>query len=284
MKRTITILVILVLLGAAVFGVGYLQIRLKDGHTAVLHSKTSGWDQEPIEPGRFSWRWELLIPNNATLHQFPMATRSINARGTSLLPSADLYATMLENSPSFRQNIRLRIRYRVSADALVRLAPTGLSPDSFEEWYEDTDTEIASEALLLTGRAVEEFLDTDVVAIPVSHVADFVRDGLETRFGDLEILAVVVETLEVPDPELYRLARTTFQTVHAAREAALIEAATATAANQAAGDQQVAILQRYGELFTDYPILLDYLEIAARTGRDPLNTGILQSAQEADQP
>lgn len=278
MKRTITILVIFVLLGAAVFGVGYLQIRLKEGHTAVLHSKTSGWDQEPIKPGGFSWRWEMLVPNNATLHQFPTNTRSVDARGSSMLPSADLYAPLLEGNPSFRRNIRLRIRYRAAADALVRLAPAGLSPDSLEQWLDDTDLQVTAAALDLADRAVEQLLDTDAVTIPLSQVSDFVRDGLEDRLGDLEILAVVVETLEVPDPELYRLARATFRTVQAAREAALIEAAAATAVTQAAGDQQVAILQRYGELFTDYPILLEYLEITARTGRDPLNTGILQTA------
>ncbi len=271
MKRFIASLIVLVLLAAAVFAVGYVPLRLRAGHTGVLYSKTSGWYPEAIEPGRFLWRWELLIPTNTTLHHFPGDSHTVELRSSALLPSAEVYAPMLDGATSLEQNVRLRVRFRFLPEALVRNAPRGLQEGTLDNWYADLEDEIRSSAQVFLGTIITDLAEREDLHLPASDVADRLQERLQDRFRDLEVLSVVVETLDLPDPQLYRLARETYRNVHAAREEALLEAAQALAGTQAATDQQVATLERYGRVFSDYPILLEYLEITARTGRDPLS-------------
>ena len=279
MKRIITVLFILLVIGAAVFAVGYLPIRLQTGQVGVLYSKTSGWHAEPIEPGRFAWRWELLIPTNASIYQFSAEPRTVEVRSSAVLPSADVYARLLEGNPSLSQNVRLRVRYRALPETLVRSAPRGLRGDNLDEWFEDTDDEIRSATLVILGSAITDLVDGADLVVPTADLSARALSALKERFTDLDVQSLVVETLDLPDPALYRLARETYATVQAAREAALIEAARTLARNEATTDQRVATLQQYGRIFSEYPILLEYLEISARTGRDPLSIESLQQIQ-----
>lgn len=271
MKRTITILVILLILGAALFSIGYVPIRIPAGSVAVLYSRTSGWEDEPIRAGELAWRWELLIPTNGTLHTFSDQPRTLEVRSNALLPSADVYAPLLAGAPSFAQNIRFRIRYRFRPEAFARYAPRGLREETLERWYEDRDDEIRTAALVIAGSAVLESADDAELMLPVSAISRRILDTLQHRFPDLDIQAVVIETLELPDPQLYRLARETYRTVQNAREESLLEATRDMARTQVTTDQRAATLRQYGSIFSEHPILLEYLEITARTGRDPLN-------------
>lgn len=275
MKRIITILVILILLGATVFSVGYLPIRLRDGSVALLYSKTSGWDPEPIRAGDFVWRWELLIPTNATIYHFPEDSRTVHVRSTALLPSAEVYARLLDGAPSLSQNLRFSIRYRFTPEAFARYAPRGLREESLGEWYDERDAELSTAALVIAGRAVIDGVDREELIVPALDITDAVLSGLRDRFPDLDVQGVTIETLEIPDPQLYRLARDTYRAVQQARETALLDAARELATVQATADQRAATLQQYGRIFSEYPILLEYLEITARTGRDPLSIDTL---------
>lgn len=281
MKRTITLLIILILLGAAIFSVGYVPIRIPAGSVAVLHSKTSGWEVSPIQAGDFAWRWELLIPTNATLHTFPDDPRSLEVRTDALLPSAAVYAPMLEGLPSLAQTMRFRVRYRFSPESFARYAPRGLREDSLDRWYRDRDDEIRTTAVVAAGSAILDLVTSQQLILPVSAVSTRILDQLTHRFPDLEFQAVVIDTLEVPDPQLYRLARDTYRAVQNAREEALLDAARELARGQATADHRASVLQQYGRIFSEYPILLEYLEITARTGRDPLNIETLQQLPAA---
>ncbi|MCG8478600.1 MAG: hypothetical protein MI724_05860, partial [Spirochaetales bacterium] len=105
MKKLLVTLIILILLAGAGFGVGYVPLRLRAGTTAIMFSKTSGWDRTPLVAGEFAWRWELLIPTNATLHPFSTESRTVRVRSTRSLPSADLYRQYLEGEPALEQEI-----------------------------------------------------------------------------------------------------------------------------------------------------------------------------------
>lgn len=279
MKRLIAILVILVIVGVTAFSFGYLPFRLKEGHVAVVFSKTSGWEQDPVMPGQFAWRWEFLVPNNATVHLLPAEPRSLDVQSSALLPSAETYAQLLEGTPVLKHDIRVRLRYRPSAATLARVVPAGIAEDSLENWYDDMDSEVRTALLGFLADSVLSLVDTEDLLVPASTISDRVREALHHRFPDLDFLSVVVVTLDLPDPQLYRLGRETYRTIQVAREAALVDAVQAIASNQAAADQRTAILRQYGDVFSEYPILLEYLDITARTGRDPLNLDVLQGVQ-----
>ncbi|POR02829.1 hypothetical protein AU468_06130 [Alkalispirochaeta sphaeroplastigenens] len=279
MKRFVALLIILLVLGAVAFGVGYVPLRLQDGTVAVLYTKTSGWDPEPLQAGTFDWRWELLIPTNARIHHFPDTPRRAQLHTSALLPSAELYETFLEGAPSLRQELTLEIQYRPVPQNFVTLAPRGISSDNIEPWLVSLDRELTGAALVFAATALEDLLEAEDLLVPVPALTREIADKLQARFPDLDIQAVVVESLELPDPQLYRLARDTYRRLQRLREEALGEAIRAAARDREAADHRVSMLQQFGKVFSEYPVLLEYLEITARTGQNPLKLDIpLQDA------
>lgn len=270
MKKAIVILFLLIILVGTGFGFGYVPLRLEPGSRAVMFSKTSGWHDQSFEAGQFAWAWELLIPTNATLYPFHGDSRRVQISSESLLPSADLYSRFLEGEPSFEDRIDMQLSYRVSADGLAQLAPTGLRPEGLEEWYADTDSRIEGLVLRILRQVIEDPAASSVSLIATA-VAESVTDQLQQRIPEIQLLSVLVRELSLSDIELYREGRDTYMAVQDARREALISAAQDLAQSQATSDQRIGNLERYGQLLTDYPVLLDYLKIAAENGADPLD-------------
>lgn len=270
MKKAFVILLLLIILAGTGFGFGYVPLRLEPGTQAVLFSKTSGWHDQTYQAGAFAWVWELLIPTNATIYVFEDETRRLSVRSESLLPSADLYAAFLEGDPSFTDRIDLQISYQVSAEGLLELAPGGLRPDGISDWYTDTDSRIEGLVLRILRNTIEDVASSSG-SLTSATVSDTVTDQLQERIPEIELISVVVRELALSDIALYREGRDTYMAVQEARRESLITAARNLAQAQAASDQRLGNLERYGQLLSDYPILLDYLEIAAQNDTDPLD-------------
>lgn len=276
MKKAIVILFLLIILAGTGFGFGYVPLRLDAGSRAVMFTKTSGWHEEAFQAGEFEWAWELLIPTNAILYVFPDESRQVSVQSSSLLPSADLYANFLEGQPALEDRVDLQVSYRVSTESLPELAPAGLRPQGLEDWYSDTDRQIEGLVLRILTQVIENFTSSSG-ALNSADVAEAVTDRLKERRPEIELLSVVVNELSLSDIELYREGRDTYMTVQEARREALITAARDLAQSQATSDQRLGNLERYGQLLSDYPVLLDYLEIAAQNDSDPLDLTDLEA-------
>lgn len=277
MKKAIISLVILTIFAAVAFGFGYVPIRLEPGERVLMFSRTSGWDDEPLAPGAFSWRWELLIPQNVTFYRFPSETRRVTLTSTASLPSADVYREYLEGSPALEERVRMRLRYRISDDGIADLAPMGLDAEGIASWYEDFDDRLRSVALDATAVAIRSFVDHDAEAPLGDLVISTIESRISERFPEIDLEAVIVEEIAIPDVALYRIARETYLDVQGRRRSALLEAAEITAFEQTRQNERLEVLARYGEILDRHPILLDYLEIAAQHESDPLNLQQLQS-------
>ncbi len=283
MKKVLFLLVLLLLAAGAALVVGYLPLRHQSGSISILYSKTSGWHSEPITPGTFSWRWELLIPTNSEIHHFPDEGRVITVRSTTVLPSADTYRPLLAGEPSLAQDVRLRIGYRITPEWIAEMAPRGITPEQLSDQLRFVDDEVTAAALVLVESAVLDQAETDE-PIQRDAVTERVGTALQERFGHLMFNAVVVEHLELPDPLLWRLGRQAFEVVQQAREQALAETTGISTIERANQDRLVETLQRYGQVLSEYPVLLEYLEVVANTGRDPLNLENLRGLEALTAP
>ncbi len=270
MKKAFVIFLLLIILAGTGFGFGYVPLRLEPGTQAVMFSKTSGWHKETFQAGSFAWAWELLVPTNATLYVFQDDTRRVPVRSESLLPSADLYSEFLEGEPTFTDRIDIQVSYRISPTGLLELAPGGLRPEGVEDWYTDTDSRIEGLVARILRNTIEGAVSSSG-SLTTAAVAEEVTEELEDRIPEVELVSVVVRELALSDIELYREGRETYMAVQDARREALISAAENLAQSQAASDQRFENLERYGQLLSDFPILLDYLEIAAQNDADPLD-------------
>lgn len=280
MKKFLFILLILVLLAGTGFGFGYVPLRLDPGERGLMFSKTSGWHPEVFEAGTFAWAWQLLIPTNATLYIFEEVVRDLRVESDSLLPSAQLYAEYVDGPADFRQRFSLRISYRADAAALQRAVPQGLRPEQLEDWYSRRDDQLETQAIRIATLALEDATaEAGGSPLTADRLSETLMGRLQERNPELEFLSVVVDTLEIPDLLLYREARETYLAVQDARREALVSAAQDLAATRAASDQRIENLQRYGEVLSSFPVLLDYLEIAAQSGADPLDLTALEDLQ-----
>lgn len=282
MKKLLFILLIMILIGATGFGFGYVPLRLEPGEQALLFSKTSGWEEDVYQAGQFAWAWQLLIPTNASLYVFEDTVRDVRVESDSLLPSAELYAEYADGQADFRQRFSLRISYRAGASALQTAVPQGLRPGDLDQWYGRRDAQLETQAIRITTLELERFSErADAPPLTADQLSETLLTRLAERNPELEFLSLVVDTLELPDLVLYRAARETYLSVQDARREALVAAAQELAASRAESDQRIENLQRYGEVLSNFPVLLDYLEIAAQSGADPLDLTALQDLQAA---
>ena len=230
-------------------------------------------------------RWELLIPTNATLYVCVRRRYRVSVtRRIPLGPAVCRRVRAVSSTDATRSSpsvVTASIRYRVSPRGLVSLVPNGLRPDGLADWLSDTDMRVESLALRIAGNIATDAAEQSTVSLTAAETAQRIEDRLTERMPELSVLGVVVERLALPDLRLYEQGRDTYRTVQAAREQALVQAAQDLAAARAAGDQRISNLERYGRVLTDYPVLLEYLQIAAQNGADPLELTDLQALEAA---
>jgi hypothetical protein len=91
------------------------------------------------------------------------------------------------------------------------------------------------------------------------------------QFPDIIIEDIYPVEIKIPDPDLYNEAKRIFIALARAREAKDVEAIRAEQTN-------LDILAKYGELLTEYPVLIQYLYLKELKGQavDLLDLGELE--------
>ncbi|MFP4230663.1 MAG: hypothetical protein ACLFRR_02320 [Spirochaetaceae bacterium] len=271
MRKFLVGLFILLIAAGAVFYIGWVQIRIPAGSYGVVFTKTGDWDETVIRPGEFHWRWERLLPTNFTLHVFPATAHRVDLRSSGTLPSAEVYAEYLEDSPDFGYQIDLTVAYRIRASELPRLArEQGLRPADLEEWYNDYDDRITDQARGLVREVYTEAQEESPGRIHLASLEKELTDAFAEEFSDLEFLQVVPTRVSVPDFDLYEAGRSLYFETVEARRAAIAEDAFEAEERRITEESRLGTLKRYGEVLSEFPVLLDYFSMSAEQGVDPL--------------
>ena len=277
---------ILLLLGVAgyVFFAGWIQLILPAETYAVLFTKTGGFEEEVLEPGRFVWRWERALPTNATLYLFDLAPHRATASASGSMPSADLIQTVLPAPTDFGYETSFEVVYRLRPDVLPLLVgEQGLRPDDIDSWYQ-TQSQLIAEAA--TEAAMSE-RGADLIGQP-TQLADFLTAEVQSRFSQLEVTRVSPRRIRIPDLDLYQRSRVAFLDLLAAQEQIRREAVAGLAETREhelllddASRSAVDRLRRYGEVLTEYPVLLELLQLEGAAAALP---GLAAAAEAAASP
>lgn len=280
MRKFLISLVILILAGGAVFYLGWVQLQLPPNTYGVVFTKTGGWDDAVLEPGEFHWRWERLLPTNFTLHAFPSTPHNAVVTSSGTLPSGDTYAEYLEQSPDFDYEIELDVSFRVRKEDLPELAKEeDLEPDGLEEWYEQRAKRIGDAARTMVREVYADAQEEADGAVQLQSLEDELIDRLSERFSSLEFLSAVPTIVRIPDFGLYQAARSLyFETINARREA-VADSEFAAEESRIAQKTRLETLKQYGEILTEYPVLLDYFSLSVEQGVDPLALEAVRSLQ-----
>jgi regulator of protease activity HflC (stomatin/prohibitin superfamily) len=276
MKKTIVILIILAILGGVVFGFGYVPLRVEPGTEVLIFSKTSGWDSAPLPAGTFAWRWQLLIPRNVSIYSFSSEPRRVSVSTRTALPSADLYREYLEGTPLLEERINLRLRYRISDEGLRSIAPSGLGEEGLTPWYEDFDDQLTRTTTETVSETLQSLLSDGDPGSLSQELLEAIEREIAEKHPDVVLESVILEDIAVPDLVLYQLGRETYLEIQEVRRRTLEEATVQSTAARAQQSERLETLARYGEILDKHPVLLEYLEIAARHGDDPLDLGRLE--------
>lgn len=270
MRKFIVSMIILIIVAGVAFFFGWVQIQLPENTYAVAFTKTGGWDEQVIEPGVFTWRWERLIPTNMTLHLFELSPYGTTAGVESGLPSGEVYAEGLPEQPDFTYRVSLSVSYRVKPSALPRLVTEEqLSPDGLESWYEGIADRIAQRTMSLVKQL---FQNPNAVASADEAwiaVEDAVVSGLQESFSYLDFVTIVPKEIRVPDLDLYREAKQLYMDLLDTRRDSLAAAIREQSQERVQDMTRIELLEKYGELLTKYPVLLQYLQVEQAQGSDP---------------
>ncbi len=255
MKNFFITLFILIILGGVVFYFGWVQFQIPPDSVGVLFTKTRGFEEDPVMPGTFVWRWERLLPTNMTIYTFPLKKLQTEITVSGSLPSADLYATVLPGEPDFHYTVTVSVLYSIDPVNLPRLLK--------EQSY-------GADLLQQLGTVLEESggaVLTKYMYRAVNenrHILDFGED-IEGYFAEefpyLTFHALNPVILDLPDIGLYREAKTQYRALIRQKNDILQRENIHAATIKKTSEERLEVLRQYGALLADFPIILDYLAL-----------------------
>jgi hypothetical protein len=264
MRKFFISLFILLVLGCAGFIIGWAQFEVPAGAFAVLSSKTHGIDPDLIRPGEFRWVWYKLIPTNVQTLVFRAEPQTFTLSAQGSLPSGDSYAAFagLGAGPGadFSWELKAQSSFSLNPDALVSLAAQNVT---------------SQEALDAHTSGIAEKIKAFVTSEIASGKADNERlekllsGGLDTemareisgRFPEILGLSFTAQSAKFPDFVLYRHVRLLYEEFLEKQREYVAEAMGKKAESRIENQIRFDELERYGELLSKYPLLLQYLEL-----------------------
>jgi hypothetical protein len=120
----------------------------------------------------------------------------------------------------------------------------------------------------------------------LTSIGEELLTRLSREYPALEFVSAVPTEVSLPDLELYEAARSLYFDTVEARRSAISEEAFTAEQRRISEESRLETLRRYGEVLSEYPVLLDYFELSAEQDVDPLALDALRSlaGEEAEAP
>lgn len=262
MKKFFITLLFLIIAGGVVFFFGWISIQIPPESYAVISSKTSGIEEDVIGPGEFAWRWERLIPTNAKIHVFNPEPKNSTITVSGKLPSGDLYAQYLQGSPSFNWEITLYASYKIKPESFPKLLQEEkIGSENIDSLYNGIAEKIRGFVYPYITDFFRQAGSSGTTIPSFNDLEEILISRLNDEFENVQFDDLHIQSSDLPDISLYQKGKDNYLTL-TERENAIrlkeLEKATAEGVTEAG---RIDILREYGELLTDYPVLLDFLEL-----------------------
>lgn len=263
MKKFLISMFILIIFAGAIFFIGWGQFAVPAGSYGVMVSKTSGISQKTIVPGEFCWFWERLLPTNTSMRIFSIipVTRTTTISGE--LPSADIYSPMLEGSPNFSYKFSVQTELMMKSNYLPNFVrrTDAKENEQLREYLNQQGDLIAQEIIQYI---LSKSLDNANNLILLATDTEELKAGInaESKFKDLEISNITVKTAQMPDTELYNIAKASYAEFQAKVKQSLAELTKNQSTITANDYLQIERFARWGKILQEYPILIDFLAVS----------------------
>lgn len=263
--KFIIFLILLILIGGTVFYFGWIQFKLDENTYGVIFTKTNGYDDNVVIPGKFIWRWEALIPTNLTLHTFKITPQTKQLSKTGSLPSGALYGSVLEENTDFSFKLNMQIDYRIKPELLPGLVEEeGLTHDDLAGYYSRIEQELSNSVSVAVEAKISAFDSSDYEQFMLEPFRDELTEVLQEQNEAISVTNVSILELVLPDIQLYQSVRAYYLSLIETRrqtETAVLENERTWVVSEEA---KLEVLKKYGALFTEYPGLIQFLALRDR--------------------
>lgn len=263
MKKFLISLLLIIIFAGAVFFIGWGQFAVPAGSYGVMVSKTSGISQKTIVPGEFCWFWERLLPTNTSMRIFSIipVTRTTTISGE--LPSADIYSPMLEGSPNFSYKFSVQTELMMKSNYLPNFVrrTDAKENEQLQEYLNQQGDLIAQEVIqYILSKSLDNANNLMLLATDTEELKAGIN--AESKFKDLEISNITVKTAQMPDTELYNIAKASYAEFQAKVKQSLAELTKNQSTITANDYLQIERFARWGKILQEYPILIDFLAVS----------------------
>ena len=261
MKKFFFTFFILLILGGAGFFFGWAQFTVPPGLYGVINSKTHGVDPLPVRSGEFRWLWYKLIPTNVKIAVFHLNPEKYTINFNSSLPSGDSYAAFAGLGSDFSWELQAIMSFSIKPDMLVPLARqynfTG---------QEDLDAYKQSAAYNIENFILHTFAtaETDNFRLEeflAGNPDEELEREIYRRHPEIQDFTFIVQSARFPDFVLYRQVRLLYEEFLIKQREIVAGAFGRRAESHISTQLHLEELERYGELLTRYPVLLEYLTL-----------------------
>jgi hypothetical protein len=138
----------------------------------------------------------------------------------------------------------------------------GYHEQTIGSWYEAIEQKLEKTVL----QEVQLYADGLSLQGPqeLALITEELRERLVTRvqarMDEITVTEFDLVSLDLPDLELYRTAKTFYLELTAVKNSSLQRELVQTAQQRAQNEVKIDLLKRYGTLFEEYPILIQYIE------------------------
>jgi len=271
MKKFVVSVIILVVFFGVLLFIGWTQFSIPSGTTGVMISKTGGIHSAAIVPGNFTWRWERLIPTNTEIRVFSMYPRTITTTLQGSLPSSDIYSPMLEGKPDFSYSFSMTVEVQLKQSALPSFVrrTNALSQDELHSYLDSKAQEAAKDVL---DFVLLQQKNSSLSSLSISYDYDAIVKHLQSlsKYSDINIDAVSIQTVKLPDIELYLLAKEAYSMYQDKVRNALASLTNDQSVQSAEDYLQIERFSRWGKVLQDYPILIDFIAVSKEDSLEAL--------------
>jgi len=241
---------------------GWAQFSVPPGKFGVISSKTHGIDPKPVRSGEFRWVWYKLIPTNVKISVFNLDYNEYPINFNSSLPSGEIYANFIGlSNADFSWKLNGELGFRLDADMLIPVVTqNNLSTQ------EDLDAYLRSSAQNIENLLLRLLSSQGTDSTRLEHLmsgnpdADLERE-IKENFPEICDFSIKIQSAKYPDFVLYRQLRLIYENYLASQRDYVVSSFGKRAENFLESQLRLEELEKYGELLTKYPILLDYMAL-----------------------
>lgn len=262
MKKLIISVILIVIFGGTAAYFGLVSKSIPENSIGIIFSKLSGFRDTPVVPGKLTWLPDALLPTNVTVYLVPNETYSRELSISDELPNSGTYSEYLDQQADFSWRLALNLRYKLRPEALPALfREEGLRPETYVEYINSAKIKIDG---LLLSHFKEKFSNSENFSstIPaIDSVISEVRSVFSQNFPNFTLLDITVSDIDFPDFDLYFRTKEHYLAILSNQTDKLVSDIQVTAEEKSTQTIKLELLKRYGELFTKYPVLVDFLAI-----------------------